>query len=71
MYTDPNKHVPVVWDERTRKRKFMYRAAEDLQVTYTHLYYVLEGKRESEALIQRIRKYHPELLKYLKKEQTR
>lgn len=54
------KEQPVTRDEQGR-RKGIFAAARDLGVTYTHLYLVLDGKRDSAKLKAAIHAIHPEL----------
>lgn len=60
MYT--SREQPVIID-RHGKRKGIKAVAKELGVTYTHLYLVLAGKRESSRLMAQVESTHPELIK--------
>lgn len=67
MYTPPDEIVPVKVIASRKSvsgfiRKGINQAARDLGVSRPHLWFVLNGKRESKALMERIRMVHPELL---------
>lgn len=71
MYMPPDEIVPVTLEKCTNnpcgvKRRGIAQAARDLNVSYVHLYLVLEGKRESKSLMERIKLIHPELLELRK-----
>lgn len=59
MYTAREHKVTMV----NGKRKGIFAVAEELGVTYNHLYLVLAGKRVSARLSAAIAATHPELVK--------
>ncbi len=71
MYMPPDEITPVTLEKCTNtvnglKRRGFTQAARDLNVSRAHLYLVLEGKRESKSLMERIKLIHPELLEFRK-----
>lgn len=59
-----NSHTssPKITVDKRGFRRGICKASEQLGVTYTHLYRVVKGERESASLLSKVAQFYPELL---------